>query len=202
MFDQLSRFDAVLFDLDGTLVEFARPYASFTNELTDLFGVPDRDSFLERYHAGIMSDGPVTFRSSLASAFAHSDLALPPNFEILVEQMVVAYGSGVMKLSHTDELLRATEHLGRAIVSNGPSDMQRAALRSTGIDSEFEAILVSGDADVATRKPSREIFLLACERLGVEPGKVVMVGDNQAADIDGAIAAGLNAIHIRDLIAK
>jgi HAD superfamily hydrolase (TIGR01458 family) len=46
-------------------------------------------------------------------------------------------------------------------------------------------------------KPSRELFETAARELGLEPAQVVMVGDDLAADVEGARAAGLRGIAVR-----
>lgn len=47
-------------------------------------------------------------------------------------------------------------------------------------------------------KPHRQAFRQALEAAGVDPGDAWMVGDNPAADIDGATAAGMRAILVRN----
>jgi HAD superfamily hydrolase (TIGR01549 family) len=74
--------------------------------------------------------------------------------------------------------------------------MQWAAIHKVGLADLFKTIIVSGDADVAIRKPNPNIFHLACERLGVLPENVLMIGDNVEADIQGAIKAGLQGLHV------
>lgn len=49
---------------------------------------------------------------------------------------------------------------------------------------------------VGALKPDRKIFQIASERLGVEAGEILMVGDNYTADVAGARKAGLNALHL------
>ena len=92
------------------------------------------------------------------------------------------------------EVLELTRHLPRALVSNGPSDMQRAGIRQVDIEKYFQTVIVSGDEDVAVRKPNPRIFELACERLGVEPENTLMIGDNLEADVKGALAFGMQAV--------
>lgn len=43
------------------------------------------------------------------------------------------------------------------------------------------------------RKPEPEIFLAVCERAGVSPEEVLMIGDNPQADVAGAMAVGMDA---------
>ena len=48
--------------------------------------------------------------------------------------------------------------------------------------------------DVGTVKPHPEMFLAICERLGLPPEKVLYVGDDPIADVNGALNAGLSAV--------
>lgn len=55
---------------------------------------------------------------------------------------------------------------------------------------------VVSSADVGLHKPDPRIFLLACERLGVDPQDSVHVGDHQYADVLGATAVGMTPVLI------
>ncbi|MDO3379626.1 TIGR01458 family HAD-type hydrolase [Geoalkalibacter halelectricus] len=46
-------------------------------------------------------------------------------------------------------------------------------------------------------KPAREFFLAAAAELDLQPAEVVMIGDDAASDVGGALAAGLRAILVR-----
>ena len=59
----------------------------------------------------------------------------------------------------------------------------------------FDATVISGD--VGLHKPQAEIYLLACERLGVEPGDAVFV-DDLRENCDGAEAVGWRRVLHRD----
>ncbi|WP_437064434.1 HAD family hydrolase [Streptomyces sp. enrichment culture] len=54
-----------------------------------------------------------------------------------------------------------------------------------------DVIVISGE--VGIRKPSRRIYALACERLGVDPGKAVMIDDLQQ-NLDGAARIGIGGV--------
>jgi HAD superfamily hydrolase (TIGR01509 family) len=73
------------------------------------------------------------------------------------------------------------------VVSNTGWDI-RTALRFHGVDELLTATVLSFEAGVV--KPDPAIFELACARLGSEPARTLMVGDNPAAD-GGATRAGL-----------
>ena len=59
----------------------------------------------------------------------------------------------------------------------------------------FDETVISGD--VGLHKPQPEIYLLACERLGVEPAGCVFV-DDLRENVTGAEAVGMTAILHRD----
>jgi putative hydrolase of the HAD superfamily len=76
-----------------------------------------------------------------------------------------------------------------ALITNGPSDIQRGKLFAAGLEDFFPVIIVS--AEVGAWKPDPRIFALALDRLGVAPREAVMVGDMVARDVGAAQAAGL-----------
>ncbi len=81
-----------------------------------------------------------------------------------------------------------------ALVTNGASCLQREKLAASGLADRFDTIVVSGD--LGRGKPDPSIFAHAVRALGAEPGDAVMVGDNLAKDVDGALAAGLRAVWV------
>ena len=56
----------------------------------------------------------------------------------------------------------------------------------------FQFMIASADA--GSKKPSPKIFELALERAGVEPSRVVHVGDTFATDVLGARRAGIRGV--------
>lgn len=68
----------------------------------------------------------------------------------------------------------------------------RAALRRVRLSASFEKIYCFRALGV--RKPSPEYFTAVREDLGLPPERVVLVGDDWQADVEGAIAAGLWAV--------
>jgi HAD superfamily hydrolase (TIGR01509 family) len=76
-----------------------------------------------------------------------------------------------------------------AIVTNGPTYWQSRKLEAMGILPFFDAVLISGSEGV--EKPDSRIFMRALDRCGVQAAETIFVGDHPAADIHGALAAGL-----------
>jgi 2-haloalkanoic acid dehalogenase type II len=81
-----------------------------------------------------------------------------------------------------------------AVVTNGMEQHQRTKLDAAGLTGRFDAI-VSSQA-VGASKPDPAIFRAALERLGCRADQAVMVGDNPLRDIAGAQQAGLRAVWI------
>jgi putative hydrolase of the HAD superfamily len=85
-----------------------------------------------------------------------------------------------------------------ALLSNGPTDLQNEKLTKTGLKRHFDPELVFISGQLSIGKPDPDLFQLVLERLGVEPREAVMVGDNPNRDIHPALAAGLQAIWMRN----
>ncbi len=91
------------------------------------------------------------------------------------------------------EELRADGFL-LGLLTNGPPDLQRAKLRTTGIEDAFDAVVISGEAGVG--KPNPEVFRIVLDQLDVDAAAGVMVGDNPRRDIAGGQAVGMRAIRV------
>lgn len=117
----------------------------------------------------------------------------------LVEQMNGAFNSAfataTKALPQTKSTLRRLKRsylLG--IVSNSLAPNTVSDLTVSGIHDLFDAIVIS--SDFGKRKPHPAIFLNALERLGINPGEAVFVGDNPYEDIFGAKEVGMGAVLI------
>ncbi|MEV5376400.1 HAD-IA family hydrolase [Streptomyces nondiastaticus] len=80
-----------------------------------------------------------------------------------------------------------------AVVSNVGWDL-RPVFRAHGLDAFVDAYVLSFEHGV--QKPDPQLFLTACEALGLAPGEALMVGDDRRAD-GGAAALGC-AVHLVD----
>jgi len=78
-----------------------------------------------------------------------------------------------------------------AIASSAPRENVDIVLNALGIEDKFRAV-VSGD-DVERGKPSPDIFLLAAERIGIEPKNCLVIEDAQNG-VEAAKHAGMTCI--------
>lgn len=80
------------------------------------------------------------------------------------------------------------------IVSNSEGRLAELAAE-IGWAEDF--LFVADSGRLGMEKPAPGIFLWAAERLGVDPAAVVHVGDSWAADVEGALGAGMRAVWFR-----
>ena len=190
---------AVCFDFDGTLANFEGDFEAYSDELRAELRL--EPSLLEPF-AGLLSrnlrkEGAVTLHSALLATFEGLELPVPVDLEGVVSRAVERYGTGVKLLPGAREVLEfCAARIPLALITNGPEDMQRAGVRNVGIAHYFKTLVISGAADVGVRKPNPRVFRLACERLGVAPEHALMIGDHAEADIRGARAVGMTAVHL------
>ncbi len=83
-----------------------------------------------------------------------------------------------------------------AIISNttNPGFMKDFERKQSGLDSFFEFSIYS--SDVPYRKPHSSIFQLGIDKLGLDRGEILHVGDDLVSDIAGAQSVGLAAAWI------
>ena len=203
---------AVLFDLDGTLMDHdaARAVglrARLNEWLPDLeadeMERPEKEwQRLEALHYDEYTRGECAFaeqrrrrvrgiRTMLGREPA-DELAADAWFESYLRHYRAAWRAFDDVLPALAALATAHPSVALGVVTNGEGEPQRAKLAAIGLNERFRIVLASGDEGVA--KPEAEIFALACERLGVGQEQTAHVGDRLDLDAEGAVAAGLHGI--------
>lgn len=180
------RIRAVVFDMDGTLVDSlgVAPEA-YVRTVRDLGG-PEIgiQEVVRTWHIG---PAPVLLRHYLGRA------ATPEDLELFFRHLALAV-VGIRPFPGTGDLLVGLRSRGMAL-GVYTSAMRRAAevtLAEAGLGAFFSAF-VGGD-DVSRPKPSGEGLLTACRALGVGPAETAYVGDS-AGDLACACDAGALAVH-------
>lgn len=186
---------AVLFDLDGTLVDSAPDIAAAVNELLDTRSLPALtvpqvtgmigngvEKLIERAFAA--AGAPLT---GSALQQANRDMA-PIYLRHVTERTTLMAG--------VREMLAVLHVRGikLGVVTNKPQAATREILLHFGLLELLKAV-VGGDAVVA-KKPAPDGIFLALEKCGVEPADALLVGDS-AADVGAARAAGIPVVLIR-----
>ena len=183
---------AVIFDMDGVLVDSEPIHASvFDAILADEgFDYPAEDVLEEGLGRTFPSQmGELIVRLGLDKPLEHYAALFEEGIlRRLAEEAVPAPGAAHL----LDELNDRGYKLGLA--SSSASGIVHGTLAILGFQDRFEAI-VSGDMAGAS-KPAPDIFLLAAERLGVQPGECLVVEDSPRG-VEGAKRAGMFVVAVR-----
>ena len=186
-----SRFDAIVFDNDGLLLDTEE---AWTRAETDLF---------ERYGLAFGSEHK---RDLLGSSGAHAGAKL--------ERMLGQPGRGGQLLAELDELvmeellagvpprpgalelLRAVRSAGIAVglASNSSRPFVERALAVADLANGHFDTVVTAD-DVSSPKPAPDVYLAACAALGAPPDRAAALEDS-VPGVASARAAGMFVIAV------
>ncbi|WFP79084.1 phosphoglycolate phosphatase [Mesorhizobium sp. WSM4906] len=186
---------AILFDLDGTLIDSAPDIAAAVNEL-----LAGRDlSPLRVDQVRAMIGGGV--RKLVERAFAASGATLLAGaLDEVNRAMAPIYRrhlTGLTRLMPGVREVLTHFHLNgmaMGVVTNKPQLAAREILLHFHL-TEYLGAIVGGDA-VTCLKPAPDALLLALDQLGVEPADTLMVGDS-GSDVGAARAAGMPVVLLR-----
>lgn len=186
------RFDAVVFDLDGTLVDTAPDILAYLNEMLFELGRPglDLDAVRPMIGDGVRS---LMIRGLEASGGVPGDLDLDALFHRYLQRYAV---EPVRTSQPYPGMVDALEALSNAdirlgVCTNKPQAPTDRLLAKLDLDRYFEAV-IGGDA-LPIKKPDPAHLLTVLDRLNVEPVRAALIGDSET-DLKTARAAGIPCI--------
>lgn len=187
---QSAKFDAVLFDLDGTLVDTAPDMVAVLDELQKTEGQVPVPYAIARAQVSNGAAGLIKLAFPDVDAANHERLRL--QYLERYQVAVCVHSTLFPGLAELLDLLDAN-HCPWGVVTNKPARMTEPLLVGLGI-SQRAACAISGDT-IEQRKPHPAPLLLACEQTGIAPERTVYVGD-AARDIEAGRAAGMATIAV------
>ncbi|WP_200821256.1 phosphoglycolate phosphatase [Oceanicoccus sp. KOV_DT_Chl] len=184
---------AILFDLDGTLVDSVPDIAAaIINTLSEL-KLPLPTELEVRAWVGngalmLVQRGLAWAKQVKIEAVAEADLAKA--HAIFLHHYQQSNGANSRLYPGVNEALAQWQQqaMPMAVVTNKPIQFVPNLLAGLGVDQYFK-VLVGGEC-VAERKPAPMMLLHACEQLGVAPAACLMVGDSRH-DVQAAKAANI-----------
>ncbi len=213
----------VIFDLGGTLIEYAGPYQTWPELETPGFqaaynslsqnangiALPDferlRDAgfaLLPRmWQAAIRHEENLQAQNLLRQSLRQ--IGVQDISDAQLAEAAAAYGRAIQAqaepIEHSVQTVAQVKAAGYKVglVSNTmfPGRMHREDMARFGLLPYFDALLFSADAN--KWKPNPDPFWQILADLNADPETAVYVGDDPASDIAGGRAAGIRAIHFR-----
>ena len=187
---------AVIFDLDGTLIDSIDIYFTIV------------ENALKRLNL------PAVSRNQILAAAENEEfkweLVLPQDVlnrkaEIIDEAWAVINEIAPQMFADNLELIQGAGHIVESLSSNGLKiglvtstqrqylETKMQPLKNAGVDTLFEAIITSDD--VEKRKPAPDPLVTCAQQLDMKPGNCVYVGDT-TTDIKAGKAAGMRTIGV------
>lgn len=183
-------FDAVFFDLDGTLIDtesvaLASGLKAFAN-----FGHAVTADFMH----GLVGKAQPQSDDIIRAAFPSLD------FDGFAQAWRVAFQAGLeadmpLKAGATDLLTAIRQP--KALVTSTGRDGAHWKLDRAGLSPHFATVVTFHD--VAAPKPAPDPYLLAAERLGVDPARCLVFEDSDVG-AESAHRAGCVVVQIPDLV--
>jgi putative hydrolase of the HAD superfamily len=196
----LAHVEAVMFDLDGTLLDRRRSFERFARNQWQRFAhvlnAVDREQYVQTL-INADRDGYAPRNELFIGVIAQFELpsALA---ETLLGDYRAGFPSACMLFPDAAQTLCSLRASGLklGLITNGSVRMQSAKLACLALSPMLDTILISDAEGIS--KPKRQIFDRALERLNVTSAHAVFVGDHPEVDVAGARAAGMRAIWRRD----
>ena len=180
---------AVIFDMDGVLVD-SQPY-HFKADIDTMaeYGVIKDQKFYESFAGTLTADRMRTLKEMFG-------------LDVPVEEMTIKRENMILDtmgkedikpVSGIPEFLRSIKEKGltTAVASSSDYKLINLILDRLKIAQYFDS--VTSGSDVKRGKPSPDVFLLAAERIGIEPAECLVVEDSENG-VKAAKAAGMKVL--------
>ncbi|MDE0183985.1 MAG: HAD family hydrolase [Candidatus Poribacteria bacterium] len=198
----------IIFDADDTLFDFQKAEGNAKSRINEVLKTHalDLDTFWNRFNRVApalfrqFADGFITIDEYRFHRFAD---VLEANHGKICELTSELNRIYIQEITHKIELFAdaipmfkvlGAKEIEAVILTNGPSDSQRAKFKNRGLSRFIQSIYIG--EEMGFFKPNREAFEYVLRDLGAANSEVLMVGDSIEDDIHGAERAGIKAILI------
>jgi HAD superfamily hydrolase (TIGR01509 family) len=182
------KFDAIIFDFDGVLLESELELNRLTAELLTQLGHPTTlEEALEHYTGLTGPDVRRVMESRIGGP-------VPEEFQQQMrEASIRALADGIEPIAGAVEFVRAVANVPKAVASSSSTRWIRTHLDHLGLRDAFEPHIYSGKEHVTRGKPAPDLYIHAAHQLGVEVEDTVILEDSRVGAI-GALASGATVI--------
>lgn len=184
----IESIDAVIFDMDGTLVHTEPIHRLAWLSVIESDGHSVTPEEYAQWFTGVTNRDICRGLLGLAEDAIEATIAAVDN-----RFWEIAQNGGIAPLMGVHELLEATAHIPRAVATNAEFDPAIRTLSSAGLLDHFETIVTVND--VRLGKPAPDIYLEAAGRLGISPANCLVFEDSRPG-LAAAVAAGMRCVAI------
>jgi HAD superfamily hydrolase (TIGR01509 family) len=181
---------AIIFDMDGVISDTQKFHAEVESLLLKTFDIDMKPEEITKIYAGVADE------KMFAQIFKNHGIKVDSVEKIVFKKWdlmrKVAHGK-ITEIPHAVELIQTLKKNGfkLAIASASTKAFINEVLLSLNISKYFDTIVSA--QEVQNGKPSPDIFLLAAQKLGIQPEEAVVIEDGKSGMI-GATAANMKSI--------
>jgi beta-phosphoglucomutase-like phosphatase (HAD superfamily) len=184
---------AIIFDMDGTLVDSERLWKKAETAMLAQHGI----TYSSETHAPFIGMALREFLPNLCKAYGISTPAEELRIELVQRVLDVVAESPAMPGAFELVEFVASRGIPYAIASSSPMPIIHGTLASQPAWADRFTVRCSAD-EVAHGKPAPDVYLLAAQRLGVDPTQCIAIEDSRNGS-KAAVAAGMTCFTVPDL---
>lgn len=187
--------DAVLFDLEQTLVDRNATFSNFLRsqyaQFEPLLTAVDKDEYVRSIL--LLDNKGYADEATIYQSFTEQFGLAPHLGMLLYNQYLDFYGQRPVLFPRVPELLiRLSVHYRLGLITNGRTVRESMMIDLAQIGDYFETILISETEGI--EKPDVRIFECCLERMDVAATRTVYVGDHPVNDVAAPQSIGMKAI--------
>lgn len=185
-------FKGAIFDVDGTLLDSMDAWEGMTSRFLNRLNIKYDTELVERFRCMTLEQSFAVLAQEYGLGMTAEQIA-----EEFLDMAVLEYSGSISEKPGAFEYIRRLAEHGVkiAIATSGFCEPCKAAFKRYGIDGCITAYAFSKEVGVDKSNP--DIYLLAAERIGVEPCDC-MVFEDILMGIRGAKLAGMHTTAVYD----
>lgn len=178
---QARRFDAVLFDMDGVLVDSERHW----NEVRLAFAAAHGRPWGADDQRSVMGANSRQWADTMRERLRLDGMDRDDVMREVVDGLVARIDAGAVPVipGAVDAVRRVAALVPVALATSAHRDVMRASIAYLGLEGVFGAVACADEVEHG--KPEPDVYLLAASRLGVDPRRCIVVEDSLAGAMAG-----------------